>query len=42
MMAHSHEVTRKTRASLHQKGRRLRNHVKTQKAGGRRRNGEHK
>ncbi|GAA5916353.1 hypothetical protein JCM8208_005312 [Rhodotorula glutinis] len=42
MMAHSHEVTRKTRASLHQKGRRLRNHVKTQKSGGRRRNGEHK
>ncbi|TNY18052.1 SDA1-domain-containing protein [Rhodotorula diobovata] len=42
MMAHSHEVVRKSRASLHQKSRKLRNHVKTQKSGGRRRNGEHK
>ncbi|GAA5994288.1 SDA1 family protein [Rhodotorula paludigena] len=41
MMAHSHNVVKKSRASLHQKSRKLRNHVKHQKSG-RRRNGEHR
>ncbi|BGP39226.1 Severe Depolymerization of Actin [Rhodotorula kratochvilovae] len=41
MMAHSHQVVRKSRASLHQKSTKLRKHVQRQKSG-RRRNGEHK
>lgn len=41
MLAHSHQVVSKKRQSLHQKSRKMRNHVKHQKSG-RRRNGEHK
>ncbi|GAA5878446.1 hypothetical protein JCM8547_006585 [Rhodosporidiobolus lusitaniae] len=41
MVAHSREVVGKARASLHRKSNKLRTHVKRQKSGGRRRNGEH-
>ncbi|GAA5892699.1 Sda1p [Sporobolomyces salmoneus] len=42
MVAHSYQVTSKSKASLHQKSKKLRNHVNRTKTGGRRRNGEHK
>ncbi|TKA57737.1 hypothetical protein B0A53_00886 [Rhodotorula sp. CCFEE 5036] len=41
MLSHSYQVTSKKRMSLHQKSRKMLNHVKHQKSG-RRRNGEHK
>ncbi|GAA5836286.1 hypothetical protein JCM3766R1_003479 [Sporobolomyces carnicolor] len=42
MVAHSYGVMSKSKASLHQKSKKLRNHVNRTKTGGRRRNGEHK
>ncbi|GAA5944392.1 Sda1p [Sporobolomyces koalae] len=42
MVAHSYGVMSKNKASLHQKSKKLRNHVNRTKTGGRRRNGEHK
>lgn len=42
MVSHSYNVTSKGKASLHQKSKKLRNHVNRTKSGGRRRNGEHK
>ncbi|GAA5883834.1 hypothetical protein JCM16303_007403 [Sporobolomyces ruberrimus] len=42
MIAHSYGVVSKGKASLHQKSKKLRNHVNRTKTGGRRRNGEHK
>ncbi|GAA6058856.1 hypothetical protein JCM10212_002800 [Sporobolomyces blumeae] len=42
MVAHSYNVMKKSKASLHQKSKKLRNHVNRTKSGGRRRNGEHK